>query len=207
MSRIRGKDTTPEKRVRSLLHRMGCRFRLHVRIPVSKEGSRKRAQRVLPAKHAKDAKPGARTALSAFHPSANNPESAEHALRFTVPDIILPRYKTAIFVHGCFWHRHRGCRNCTTPMHRRAFWVNKIEGNAASDKGHQCGSASCVSRGSLIGQRKGEAIAPIGRITGLGNKRRLSAPTPDVRSAEMCQSAGLPFRPLCRKRSPIRCCF
>lgn len=100
MSRIRGKHTTPEKLVRSLLHRMGCRFRLHVRIPLSKEGSRKRARRVLPAKHAKYAKTGPRTALSAFHPSADNPRSATHALRFTVPDIILPRYKTAIFVHG-----------------------------------------------------------------------------------------------------------
>lgn len=99
MSRIR-KHTTPEKLVRSLLHRMGCRFRLHVRIPISEPGGLNKAKRVLPAKHAKHAKTGARTALSAFDPSADNPRSATHALRFTVPDIILPRYKTAIFVHG-----------------------------------------------------------------------------------------------------------
>ncbi|HKI69700.1 MAG TPA: hypothetical protein VKA67_08930, partial [Verrucomicrobiae bacterium] len=50
------------------------------------------------------------------------------------PDLVLPESKTAIFVHGCFWHRHRGCKNCTTPAHRRDFWVKKLESNAARDK-------------------------------------------------------------------------
>jgi len=85
MSRIRGKDTGPEKLVRSLLHRMGYRFRLHVKD--------------LPGR----------------------------------PDIVLPRYRTVVFVHGCFWHRHRGCKNCTTPTNNRAFWVEKLEGNAERD--------------------------------------------------------------------------
>jgi DNA mismatch endonuclease (patch repair protein) len=89
MSRIRGKNTTPEKRVRTLLHRLGYRFRLHVKN--------------LPGK----------------------------------PDIVLPKYKTVIFVHGCFWHRHRGCRNCTMPTHRQDFWLAKLNGNAARDKVHQ----------------------------------------------------------------------
>jgi DNA mismatch endonuclease (patch repair protein) len=52
-------------------------------------------------------------------------------------DILLPKYKTAIFVHGCFWHRHRDCRNCTTPTHRREWWLKKLEGNAARDKVYQ----------------------------------------------------------------------
>jgi DNA mismatch endonuclease, patch repair protein len=86
MSRIRGKDTGPERVVRSVLHQLGYRFRLHVKD--------------LPGK----------------------------------PDIVLPRYRTVVFVHGCFWHRHRGCGNCTTPTNNRVFWVKKLEGNAARDK-------------------------------------------------------------------------
>jgi len=50
------------------------------------------------------------------------------------PDMVLVKKRVAIFVHGCFWHRHRGCKNCTTPTHRRAWWVKKLEGNAARDK-------------------------------------------------------------------------
>src|SRR5688572_30670827 len=43
------------------------------------------------------------------------PEMVVRRVRFIRPDIVLPKYKTVIFVHGCFWHRHRGCRNCATP--------------------------------------------------------------------------------------------
>ena len=86
MSRIRGKDTSPEKRVRSVLHRMGYRFRLH--------------RKDLPGN----------------------------------PDIVFVSRRIALFVHGCFWHRHRRCKNCTTPSNNRNFWVEKLEGNAARDK-------------------------------------------------------------------------
>jgi DNA mismatch endonuclease, patch repair protein len=86
MSRIKGRDTGPELRLRSLLHRAGFRFRLH----------------------AKDL-PGR-------------------------PDIVLPKYRTAIFVHGCFWHRHEGCRNATTPSTRPEFWQEKFDGNVERDK-------------------------------------------------------------------------
>jgi DNA mismatch endonuclease, patch repair protein len=85
MSRIRGQDTGPEKRLRSLLHRAGFRYRLHAKD--------------LPGK----------------------------------PDIVLPRYSTAVFVHGCFWHRHPGCPNCTTPSTRRQFWEKKFIGNVERD--------------------------------------------------------------------------
>src|SRR6266576_3688276 len=88
MSRIRGKNTKPEKIVRSLLHKMGYRFRLH--------------GKKLPG----------------------------------CPDIVLKKYQTVIFVHGCFWHRHHGCRNCTTPTNRRDWWLKKLEGNAERDKTH-----------------------------------------------------------------------
>lgn len=81
MSRIKAKDTKPEIAVRSLLHRMGFRFRLH--------------DKKLPGK----------------------------------PDIVLKKYKTVIFVHGCFWHRHTGCKDATMPKSNREFWENKFAAN------------------------------------------------------------------------------
>jgi DNA mismatch endonuclease, patch repair protein len=49
------------------------------------------------------------------------------------PDIVLPKYKTAIFVHGCFWHGH-GCKDFKWPKSRVEFWRDKIEGNVARDR-------------------------------------------------------------------------
>ena len=85
MSRIKGRNTKPELAVRSLLHRMGYRFRLH--------------KADLPGK----------------------------------PDIVLSRYKTVIFVHGCFWHRHKDCRFAYTPQSRMEFWLKKLESNVIRD--------------------------------------------------------------------------
>jgi len=89
MSRIRSEDTKPEMIVRSMLHRAGYRFRLHVKN--------------LPGK----------------------------------PDIVLPKYKTVIFVHGCFWHRHKGCKYATTPSTNKKFWQQKFARNTANDKKHR----------------------------------------------------------------------
>ena len=86
MSRIRGKDTAPERLVRSALHRAGYRFRLHPK-----------------------ALPG-------------------H------PDIVLPKYRTVVLVHGCFWHRHKGCRFAYTPKSRTAFWNAKFDANVERDR-------------------------------------------------------------------------
>jgi len=85
MSRIRGKDTGPEKIVRSLLHSMGYRFRLH-----------------------KKDLPGS-------------------------PDIVLWKYRTVIFVHGCFWHHHKGCQFAYMPKSRTIFWENKFNSNIKRD--------------------------------------------------------------------------
>jgi DNA mismatch endonuclease, patch repair protein len=85
MSGIRGKDTRPEVRVRSYLHRMGFRFRLHAR--------------GLPGR----------------------------------PDIVLRRYRTVVFIHGCFWHRHPGCRFAYTPKSNLPFWQKKFDENVARD--------------------------------------------------------------------------
>lgn len=49
------------------------------------------------------------------------------------PDIVLPRYRIAIFVHGCFWHRHPGCSNATMPSTRTDFWAAKFDGNVERD--------------------------------------------------------------------------
>lgn len=66
-------------------------------------------------------------------------------LRFTVagpynrtlpsrPDIVLPRWRSVVLVHGCFWHRHPGCRLTTTPSNRADFWQQKFDANIARDK-------------------------------------------------------------------------
>jgi DNA mismatch endonuclease (patch repair protein) len=86
MSHIKGRNTGPEIAVRSLLHRMGYRFRLN--------------QKNLPGK----------------------------------PDIVLPRYGSVIFVHGCFWHRHTDCRFAYTPKSKVDFWNAKFEENIQRDK-------------------------------------------------------------------------
>lgn len=50
------------------------------------------------------------------------------------PDIVLPKHKTAIFVHGCFWHFHRDCREGRIPSSNSAFWKNKLEKNIDRDQ-------------------------------------------------------------------------
>ena len=49
------------------------------------------------------------------------------------PDAWLPKYNTALFVHGCFWHRHAGCRYAYTPKSRVDFWTDKFRKNTARD--------------------------------------------------------------------------
>ena len=49
------------------------------------------------------------------------------------PDIVLPKYKTVIFVHGCFWHGHKDCKYFVVPKTRTDWWLNKINGNKAND--------------------------------------------------------------------------
>lgn len=49
------------------------------------------------------------------------------------PDIVLPRHRAVILVHGCYWHRHPGCRYATTPATRTEFWLSKFESNVTRD--------------------------------------------------------------------------
>ena len=87
MSKVHSANTTPEIKVRKLLHSLGYRFRIH--------------RKDLPGK----------------------------------PDIVLPRYKTVIFVHGCFWH---GCPKCKPasirPKENAEYWNRKLDKNMQRDK-------------------------------------------------------------------------
>lgn len=85
--------------------------------------------------------------MSRIHSSNTAPEVAVrralHALGFRFrlhrkdlpgkPDITLPCHKTVVFVHGCFWHRHRGCKIATMPKSRIEFWAEKFENNVDRD--------------------------------------------------------------------------
>lgn len=88
MSSIRGKNTKPERILRSLLFAKGFRYRLHVR-----------------------GLPGS-------------------------PDLVFPKRRAVVFVHGCFWHRHDDCRYTTTPKSNEDFWRKKFQENIARDKLH-----------------------------------------------------------------------
>ena len=89
MRGVKGKDTKPEIRVRSLLHGMGYRFRLH--------------RKDLPGR----------------------------------PDICLPKWRTVIFVHGCFWHQHGDCGAARIPDSNRGFWIEKFKRTKERDKAHR----------------------------------------------------------------------
>lgn len=85
MSKIKGRDTKPEMKVRSWLYRNGYRFRIQ--------------KSDLPGK----------------------------------PDIVLKKYNLAIFVNGCYWHRHPGCKYTTTPATNTEFWQKKFAQNVSRD--------------------------------------------------------------------------
>jgi DNA mismatch endonuclease (patch repair protein) len=89
MGRVKGRDTKPENLVRSFIHKMGYRFRIH--------------RKDLPGN----------------------------------PDIVLPRHKKVIFVHGCFWHGHKRCPRSKRPSTNEEFWNLKLDKNIKRDKRFQ----------------------------------------------------------------------
>jgi G:T-mismatch repair DNA endonuclease (very short patch repair protein) len=50
------------------------------------------------------------------------------------PDVVVPKYRTALFVHGCFWHRHPGCAKARLPKNNADFWREKLQGNVERDE-------------------------------------------------------------------------
>lgn len=52
---------------------------------------------------------------------------------FGKPDLVLPKYRACIFVHGCFWHRHKGCKLASVPKSRQKFWAKKFDSNVQRD--------------------------------------------------------------------------
>ena len=86
--------------------------------------------------------------MAAIHSSNTKPEvKLRHTLwkrgfRYNVndrslpgsPDIVLPKYRSVIFVHGCFWHGHKGCKNYTVPKTNTDFWVAKVARNQERDQ-------------------------------------------------------------------------
>ena len=58
------------------------------------------------------------------------------------PDLVFPRLRRAVFVHGCFWHVHKGCRRAHLPATRRDYWLPKLARNLARDAGRTIGTQS-----------------------------------------------------------------
>ncbi len=75
---------------------------------------------------------GFRYRLHGYHPSL--PGEGEEVRLPGKPDIVLPKYKTVIFVHGCFWHGHANCKYFVVPKTRTKWWTDKINGNKANDE-------------------------------------------------------------------------
>nr|WP_207186581.1 very short patch repair endonuclease [Rhodobaculum claviforme] len=79
------------------------------------------------------------------------------------PDVVLSRYRAALFVHGCFWHRHHGCRYATTPSTRAEFWRGKFEANVARDSAVRAALLNEGWRVAIIWEcalRKPERVGP-----------------------------------------------
>ena len=147
MAGIRGKDTKPERVIRTALHSAGFRFRLHVSD--------------LPGK----------------------------------PDLVFPKYKAVILVHGCFWHRHPGCWWCTNPSSNLEFWRAKFDQNIRRDVRNMSdlkglGWRVCVVWECALRLRNDMAVArTIGRWLKSGDRSLVLPEEKEMRRTETVISA------------------
>jgi DNA mismatch endonuclease, patch repair protein len=102
MRKIKSKNSKPELLVRSLVHRLGYRYRLH-----------------------------------------------DHSLPGR-PDLVFPRRRKVIFVHGCFWHIHHQCKLAHVPASRQEYWQPKLQRNKARDQAHRRALTRCGWRSLVI---------------------------------------------------------
>lgn len=80
------------------------------------------------------------------------------------PDIVLPSRKVVVFVHGCFWHRHHGCRKATMPKSRVGFWAEKFEKNKERDRRKMSQLRKSGWRPIVIWQCETEDVERMSRI-------------------------------------------
>ena len=157
MSRVRGRDTTPEIFVRQIVHRMGYRFRLH--------------RSDLPSK----------------------------------PDLVFPGREKIILVHGCFWHRHRGCSKATMPKSNTKHVARKVSTqsrtrsrrSSRTEAGWLEGAHSLAVRNAQAGAAKEKATA----VSRLANLSPASAPA--LHSTHLVLLRGALARRL-RRRDAVR---
>jgi DNA mismatch endonuclease, patch repair protein len=138
-SRIRGRDTRPERLVRSLLHRLGCRFTV--------TGPK---NRLLPGR----------------------------------PDIVLPKFRTVVFVHGCFWHGHEHCPDFRLPQSRRDWWTKPKRTGKFAMRIREQAATVVTSPFLLLGQ--GRFLDATGnRPIAIGWKLKHPMPIADYREARL----------------------
>lgn len=83
------------------------------------------------------------------------------------PDLVLPKYRAVIFVHGCFWHRHEGCRFASTPSTRPEFWTAKFAANVARDDAVRSRLLQCGWRVATVWEcalRSDTGLASAGKL-------------------------------------------
>jgi DNA mismatch endonuclease, patch repair protein len=91
------------------------------------------------------------------------------------PDIVLPKYRTVVFVHGCFWHQHRGCKHSARPQSNREYWEPKLKKTVVRDSRHRrvliaAGWHVHIVWECQISEHRLNSL--VGNIKGLQSKRR-----------------------------------